>query len=350
MPRVPARKGKSIQNTDPDAHMPVGTEPLGTDEQLDIRIAWYYYTTDMTQQQIADRFGVTRVRINKALTACREAGIVQIRINSKLASCISLEHELQQRYGLARATVVPSPEDDRFIFRVLGVGAAPVIQDQLFDGCRLGVGWGRTLRQTARETRGRSLPAMTVVSLLGGLNYGNAFNTAEIASSFAGLFDASHYYLYAPVYVSTEQYRDFVLAEKTIQEALRRARNVDVAVVTVGDLTERSLMIELGLVGPDDAKTLKAAGAVGDLLGHYLDETGRDVDHPLNRRVISLSLDDLGRVKRVILVSGGLYKADIIRAVLRRGLVHELVTDEATARELVAKAGSFPEGSRTVTA
>src|SRR5689334_8498915 len=271
MPRLPARKGKTVQNTGPDERMPGETRSVGAEDQLNIRIAWYYYTTDYTLQQISDRFGITRVRINKALTACREAGIVQIRINSKLASCISLEHELEQRYGLARATVVPSPEDERVIFRVLGVGAAPTIQDQLFDGCRLGVGWGRTLRHTVREIRGRPLPGMTVVSLLGGLNTGNAFNTAEIASSFASLFDASHYYLYAPVYASSEDYRDMVLAEPTIREGFRRARNVDVAVITVGDLTERSLMIELGLVGPEDARTLKAAGAVGDLLGHYLD-------------------------------------------------------------------------------
>ena len=57
-----------------------------SEDQLNIRIAWYYYITDMTQQQIADRFGITRVRVNKALAHCRETGVVQIRINSKLES------------------------------------------------------------------------------------------------------------------------------------------------------------------------------------------------------------------------------------------------------------------------
>jgi DNA-binding transcriptional regulator LsrR (DeoR family) len=36
-------------------------------------------------------------------------------------------------------------------------------------------------------------------------------------------------------------------------------------------------------------------------------------------------------------VSGGPYKADIIRAVLLRKLVHELVIDEATAERLVGR-------------
>ncbi len=38
-----------------------------------------------------------------------------------------------------------------------------------------------------------------------------------------------------------------------------------------------------------------------------------------------------------MLVAGGLYKADLIRAVLQRELVHVLVTDEATAKVLVIK-------------
>lgn len=308
-----------------------------SEDQLNIRIAWYYYITDMTQQQIADRFGITRVRVNKALANSRETGVVQIRINSKLASCIRLEYELERMYGLERVTVVPTPEDQRFIFRVLGVGVAPYIHDQLVDGCTLAVGWGRTLRQAVRETRGKSLPNLKVLSLLGGLHYGSANNTAEIASSFASLFGGSYYYLAAPVYASSDEYRDMMLAEGSVQDVLGQARNADMALVTVGDLSKRSLMIELGLVSAEDARTLKAAGAVGDLLGHYLNKDGEEVDHPLNRRVISLDLEDLRHIRKVVLVSGGPYKADIIRAVLLRKFVHELVIDEATAEQLIGQ-------------
>jgi DNA-binding transcriptional regulator LsrR (DeoR family) len=36
-----------------------------------------------------------------------------------------------------------------------------------------------------------------------------------------------------------------------------------------------------------------------------------------------------------VLVSGGPYKADIIRAVLLRNFIHELVIDERAARQLL---------------
>ena len=55
---------------------------------------------------------------------------------------------------------------------------------------------------------------------------------------------------------------------------------------------------------------------MGDLLGRWLDRDGIEVNHPLNRRAISLDPDDLRKIKKVVLVSGGPYKAEIIRAVL----------------------------------
>lgn len=308
---------------------------VNAEEQLNIRIAWYYYVTDMTQQQIADRFGITRARVNKALASARENGTVQIRINSPLASCVALEHRLQARYGLERVVVVPTPDDPDMIFRVLGVGVAPRIQEHLAEGSIVAVGWGRTLREAVRELQGRPLPGITVLSLLGGLHYGSANNTVEIASSLAGLFGGAYYYLAAPVFAPSQHYRDMILAEASVQDVLGKAKQADMALLTVGDLTDRSLMLELGMVNPSDGASLQAAGAVGDLLGRWLDEQGNEVDHPLNKRAVSIDLEDLRRIKKVVLVSGGPYKADIIRAVLRRGFVHELVIDEAAAEQLL---------------
>ena len=322
-----------MQNRYPD--FIADAEPVNVEDQLNIRIAWYYYVNNMTQQQIADRLGITRLRVNKALATCRETGVVQIRINSPLASCIALEDQVQERFGLDRVTVVPSPDDPSTIFRVLGVGVAPSIEEYLNDGCSIAVGWGRTLRQAVRELQGRALPNMTVVSLLGGLHYGSANNTVEIASSLATLFGGSYFYLAAPLFAPSDQYRSMILEEASVQDVLSKARQADVALLTVGDLSERSLMLELGLVNAEDARSLRAVGAVGDLLGHWLDRDGIEVNHPLNRRAISLDPDDLRKIKKVVLVSGGPYKAEIIRAVLLRNVVHELVIDESAALELL---------------
>jgi DNA-binding transcriptional regulator LsrR (DeoR family) len=77
-----------------------------------------------------------------------------------------------------------------------------------------------------------------------------------------------------------------------------------------------SLLVTYGLGGGDQVKTLKAAGAVGDVIGHFLDADGNIVDHPLNRRTVAISLEDLRGIRKVVLVAGGRKKIDIMRAAL----------------------------------
>jgi DNA-binding transcriptional regulator LsrR (DeoR family) len=76
-------------------------------------------------------------------------------------------------------------------------------------------------------------------------------------------------------------------------------------------------------------------GAVGDIRVDFYDRQGELLDVPVSRRVIGLSRDDLRTVKNSIAVAGGVRKAEAILGALRAGVLHVLVTDEATAREVL---------------
>lgn len=307
------------------------------EEQLRIGIAWSYYIEGLTQKEIAERLGLTRARVNRLLAACRQSGVVQIRIRSRLADCIALERQLEQVFGLAEAIVVPASQDPAKIQGAVGFAAGHWISEHIGSCGSIGIGWGRTLRLSLQSIQRRLMPSLSVVSLLGSLTRGSGENTFEIAYRFADLFDAERYYLAAPVFASSEKTRDTILAEPELKFVYDKAKHVDLALLSVGDLSSRSLMVELTPVR-DEVKSLQAAGAVGDILGHFLDKHGEPVDHSINRRVVALKLDDLRGIDRVVLASGGLNKARILRAVLRRKLVHVLIVDKTTAERLIAMA------------
>ena len=159
------------------------------------------------------------------------------------------------------------------------------------------------------------------------------YNTFEIVSRFADLHEAERFYLAAPVYADDEAQRDGLLARGVLREIYDKAKSADMALVSVGNVSDQNLMLALGVVDREVA-ALRAAGAVGDVLGNWLDAQGRPVDHPLNRRMVALSLDDLGRIPTVVLASGGNYKFEIIRAALRRRCINVLITDEKLAERL----------------
>lgn len=79
---------------------------------------------------------------------------------------------------------------------------------------------------------------------------------------------------------------------------------------------------------------LIARGAVGDLLGRYIDAKGNPVDHPLNRQVLSPEFDDYRRIPCRIIASGGSHKHGILLALARARLPTILITDAETAMEL----------------
>ncbi|MCC8392291.1 sugar-binding transcriptional regulator [Paraburkholderia sp. MMS20-SJTR3] len=317
----------------PPVMMSEADTAIDAEEELQARVAWHYYIGNLTQQEIAHRIGSNRVRVNRLLAASRESGLVQITINSRIAPCIALEEELAERFKLESAVVVPTGANAEANMAALGIGAAGCLAKRIEAGGTVGLGWGRTIRAVLRAMPQRSYGTLNAVSLQGGLSHCPSINTFDIVSDFANLCHADGYLFAAPIYVGGQKARDMILQEETVRATYELARNADLALLTCGDLTE-SLVVTYGISKPDDLRTLRKAGAVGDMLGHFMDAHGEPIDHPLNRRTVAISLDDLRKIKDVVLVSGGTKKFEVTRAALRGRYASVLVTDEDTARRL----------------
>jgi DNA-binding transcriptional regulator LsrR (DeoR family) len=304
-----------------------------TEAQVQARVAWYYYVGGMTQQEIANRLGLTRLRVNRIVGQVRSDGLVRIEVKLPLANCVALEERLKARYSLDDVTVVPSVSDPDIQQQMIGEAAGAMLDLLLDDGIGLGVGWGRTLRAAARRLTARRLNGSWVAALMGGLTRGSGTNTFEVATEFARTLGAECYYVPAPIYCPSVESRSTLLTHYGLADVMRRAREGNVALVSAGDLSSRSLLASTSIVS-ESLPELRAAGAVGDLLGSYLDEYGRIIDHSLNKRVMALSLEELKDYPTSILASGGEHKLAVVRAVLNARYVRRLVTDEAVAGAL----------------
>jgi DNA-binding transcriptional regulator LsrR (DeoR family) len=80
-------------------------------ENLKIRVAWLYYVEGLTQDEIVAQTGLNRSKVLRTLAASRQDGTVQIRVTTALSKCTELEREMEQQWGLARAIVIPEPQD-----------------------------------------------------------------------------------------------------------------------------------------------------------------------------------------------------------------------------------------------
>jgi deoxyribonucleoside regulator len=97
-------------------------------------------------------------------------------------------------------------------------------------------------------------------------------------------------------------------------------------------------MVASGCFSVEEIRRLRAAGAVGDVLGNYVDVEGRSLDSPETGRLVGLDLDALHAIGRVMVVVSESEKPFAILGVLRTGVVDILVVDEGNARFLVGQA------------
>jgi lsr operon transcriptional repressor len=312
----------------------------GSDEQLQVRVAWLYHMEDLTQAEIATRLGLTRLRVNRILSECRVSGLVRVHLASRLESCVALEARLVRDFGLADAVIVPTPEDATKLPGLLGMAAGDYLSRYLTKTAvsMFGVGWGVTLRETIRHIAQADLPDLGVTAMMGGLTQGLDLNTFETAGELARRLNARCTYLAAPIYAGSAQSRDTLVALDVFAEVFARIGAVDLALLSLGDLSPRSLLVRHGLPNDVTVRELRAAGAVGDVLGQFLDVTGRPIDHPINDRVIGLPSAKLAEVRHVVLAAGGRNKTAVIAAALRGGIPRVLVADEDTARAALSLA------------
>ena len=108
----------------------------------------------------------------------------------------------------------------------------------------VGVGWGRTLRLSIQSVPRRQLSRLSVVSLLGGLTRGSAMNPHETASHLADLVGAQCYYVAAPALTDTQSTRDLLMAQPMLREIFERGAKVDLAFLSVGELTPTCTMTQ----------------------------------------------------------------------------------------------------------
>jgi erythritol transport system ATP-binding protein len=90
------------------------------------------------------------------------------------------------------------------------------------------------------------------------------------------------------------------------------------------------------MMEPSDMEDVRRRGALGEVLGHFFDINGRPVETEVTQRIVTLPLDKL-RNRRLVALAGGVSKVAAIRAALESGLLTGLITDERTARAILAK-------------
>jgi lsr operon transcriptional repressor len=320
--------------TTPDAR-----ESRTGSEELLLRVAWFYYKDELTQDEIARRLSVSRASVGRMLDRARRVGLVSINLNADHLDAFEVSRQLRGTFGLAEALVVPdhpAGEGDRHSLNArLGLGGAQFMSTHLRPGGTLGVGWGDTVSRVIASTNFGAVGPVRMVSLTGGAD---AYLPAFLSSKSEGTLDGdgtSATVIPTPIVASTPQLAAALKAEPSIQQVLKQACGVEQAIVGVGTPATDATIVEMGYLEADDVRVLRGHHVVGDILGQFFDASGQVVKLPIHDRRIGIELSDLAQIPKVVGVAGGLHKVEAILGALRGGFLDVLVTNELAALRLL---------------
>ena len=302
-----------------------------------MRIAWMYYVEGLTQNEIADRLGIGRVTVVRNINEAMKQGEVKIWIEGEVSECFEIEAELKSAFGFREAVVVPEPVKPENIAKSIGVATGMYVSDALQDDMTVGVGWGATLYESLATLAPRELENVQVISMLGGIVQARRFNPAEFAWQFARLVGADCYLFQAPAVVDSPETREALIERCGLKDIFRRADRLDLALVSVGTMAPSSTAFRFHLIRDEERAGPLRLGAVGDMLFNFYDAEGRLLDHPVNRRTMSLPISQLRSVPLRVIASGGNEKVESLLGAIRLADCNVLVTNEATARELLLR-------------
>jgi DNA-binding transcriptional regulator LsrR (DeoR family) len=150
----------------------------------------------------------------------------------------------------------------------------------------------------------------------------------------------------APGIVSSTEVRDALRQDPHVRSAFQRFDSLDTVFVGLSSLDSSPVLHDGRSLPPGSYERLKALGAVGHIALHFYDSSGALVPAPFDDRVLGISVEQLGRVKRVVAVAGGTEKVDALLGALRGGILDVLVTDRFTAEALADRAAPRTEFDR----
>jgi DNA-binding transcriptional regulator LsrR (DeoR family) len=303
---------------------------------LRARAAWLYHVHGLTQQDVADRLGLSRATVIRLLDEAKKRDEVKVWVGGSTAECVALALEIEDKLGVDEVIVVPSSHSGESAQRAVGAALGQFLSETISDGMSVGVGWGRTLNASLATFKPLRRNGVSVISLLGGSINPSQINPVEYSWRLSSLMGASCFLFLSPLIVDSLETKKRLFERCGLDRLFDMATNLDLAVVSCGSLSRNAASLAVEHMSAVDVEALRAEGCVGDVMCNFLDSDGNSVGVNINDRVMSVDLDVVASARHVVLATGGAERAKALVASIKRLRPHTVITDESAAKAVCA--------------
>ncbi|MBC8507148.1 MAG: sugar-binding transcriptional regulator [Chloroflexi bacterium] len=297
-----------------------------------------YYMEELTQTKIAERLGLSTVKVNRLLQQARELGYVNITFRTPFQQLFELEDRLKAVFGIQEAIVIPAVgESNESLLNSLGSVAADFFLEHIREGDIVAITPGTAIQAVAQSIEATRPYQVEVVPILGAIQGEIESDMNYLATHMGERLGAKSYQLHAPAFVDSREQSEVVQSMEPVKKILDIARKANIALLGVGTVDpEVSRFVQFTALSADDLKHIaEGCGGVGEISAHVYDIDGQPCSKEYSDRVIGLTLDEIRQIPYRIGVAASAAKALPIYGALLGGYLHALITDEAAARGIL---------------
>ncbi len=289
-------------------------------------IAVMYYEDKLTQEEIAERTGMSRPQVSRSLAQAVSTGIVEIKVNL-LSPSLFLAENIRRKLGLTRVYVAPygNDEENSSPMDELAQYAGEVLEKELCAEDHIGVGWGEAVYRTIISMKSSSemkSQNASVVPLVGSVGFHDPRYQMNLLSGM----------LAEKIHAKAVFYSDVDILKESYNELHDIWSRLDVALVGIGPYPPTNFR-------DNDAASSwigKFSGKkpVGDIIGRFFNEDGYLPTE--SAKLMHIPVDMLIRTRKIICISDGSGNADAIRIASRLKYITHLIIGQEGAEELLA--------------
>lgn len=307
-------------------------------DELLYQLALLYYEENLTQTEIAKHLKLSRPTVGSMLKEARHKGIVKITVTPRSSLALDQAGLLMNKFNLQTVVITPKEKSSYQSKINVGKACAEFIEQTLPRIKSIGIGWGTTMFEMVQALKPLPFPSLNIVPMMGGsgVDYTH-LHSNHLAFRMADKFQASIHYYYAPAIAESVEVKQALDNSLFIKKIKQKALRVDLAVSSVGNPDRRSTYCQLGFISPDEVKSIRKSGAVGDILASLFDENGDPVQTQLSDKMIGVTLEELEMMNEVCIIASGEHKAHSLLILLKKGCVDHLIIDQPIADYLLAQ-------------
>jgi len=302
------------------------------------RAGWLYFIAGHTQDEIAKRLKVSRATAQRLVSLCLSERLITFRLGHPIAACMDLARRLIDRFELRSCEVVPFDPSSPTAVAGIAERAASLLEATLRSEKPMivAIGTGRAMRAAAEQVPPMDCPDHQLVSLVGNISTDGSATFFDTAARLADLTRARHYPMPLPVLMSSEAERDQMLKIGPVTRVRGIAARADLRLVGIGQMDKNAQFHVDGFINREELLELMRLGAVGEVTGWAFDAAGRFIKGSTNKRLTSVPHPAPATMLTVGAALGPA-KVPAIFAALKSRLINGLITDEATAKALLAR-------------